>query len=193
MFKVLTIDLDYIKSGIHLREVNELFFDKVKTSKKVVFGKHHHLIIRDLWDKNDIVLHNVDNHHDIYYIDWQRTDIQNNKSSHGCWVGNLLHSRKLKSYTWYKNIDSTPIKPNEYGAELLLSYPVEFNVNDDNLTEASYLEYDYLFVCDSPEYMVESFKTVYNIYRDYCKINHPEKFKEARITPDVANARITLS
>ena len=65
MYNVLTIDLDWLQSHFHLKKLNELFYDKVKNAKKIVFSKHHHMIVKELINQNNIVLHNIDHHHDI--------------------------------------------------------------------------------------------------------------------------------
>ena len=48
MYNVLTIDLDWLQSHFHLKKLNELFFDKVRNAKKIVFSKHHHMIVKEL-------------------------------------------------------------------------------------------------------------------------------------------------
>ena len=58
--KILSIDVDWIQSGLHVEQLNKVFFNAVKDVKKIVFADHHHLITTELQDYNDIILHNID-------------------------------------------------------------------------------------------------------------------------------------
>src|SRR6056300_819658 len=120
MYNLLSIDLDWLKTGNQLKELNKLFFDKVKSVKKIIFGNHHHIILEDLKNLKDIHLYNIDDHHDIASEPWHVNDIKNNISTHGCWVGNLVEQNRIKKYHWIKNFNSVPSRPGFYDEELLL-------------------------------------------------------------------------
>jgi len=185
MYKVLTIDLDWLQSHFHLKKLNELFFDKIKDAKKIVFSKHHHMIIQELINENNIVLHNIDHHHDICYKDWQVSDIKRGRVTHGCWVGNLLFERKLSKYYWYKNGNSTVLDVDNFGGNLMMDIDLPYYVEEE-LHEAEYVNnYDLIFVCSSPEYMNEQYSIVYDMYKDMCNDLYKAKTKETRLTPDL--------
>ena len=97
-YNVLSIDLDWCQSHFHLKQLNRLFYSKIDKAKKIVFGRHHHQIMFDLMNRENIVLHNIDHHHDVQYEDFQIPDIVDNGiSTHGCWVGNLIHLGKISN------------------------------------------------------------------------------------------------
>ena len=185
MYNVLTIDLDWLQSHFHLKKLNELFFDKIKTAKKIVFSKHHHMIVKELVNEKNIVLHNIDHHHDICYKDWQVADIKRGRVTHGCWVGNLLFERKLSKYYWYKNGDSKVLDVDNFGGNLMMDVDLPFYVKEE-LNEAEFIkDYDLIFVCSSPEYINNQYNIVYDMYKDVCKNQYMSKTKETRLTPDL--------
>ena len=185
MYNVLTIDLDWLQSHFHLKKLNELFYSKVKNAKKIVFSKHHHMIVKELINHNNIVLHNIDHHHDICYKDWQVSDIKRGRVTHGCWVGNLIFERRLKKYYWYKNGNSDVLSVDNFGGNLMMDTDLPFYVEEE-LHEAEYISnYDLIFVCSSPEYMNEQYSIVYDMYKDMCKDLYKAKTKETRLTPDL--------
>ena len=77
-YNVLSIDLDWCQSHFHLKQLNRLFYSKIDKAKKIVFGRHHHQIMFDLMNRENIVLHNIDHHHDVQYEDFQIPDIVDN-------------------------------------------------------------------------------------------------------------------
>ena len=196
MYKVLSIDLDWLQSHFHLKKLNTIFFDKVKTADRIVFSRHHHMIVKELMNKDNIILHNIDHHHDICYEDWQVPDIQNGRATHGCWVGNLIYLRKLNEYHWYKNGNSQVLKPyhNSYifSTDLIKDIDLPYHVEDD-LTKAELIDrYNLIFVCSSPEYMNNEYNIVYDVYKDMCKTNYNFKTDETHITPDLPNYPIRI-
>ena len=79
-YNVLSIDIDWCQSHFHWEKLNKVFYDNVGKVKKIAFGKHHHQIIPHIIKENNIVLHNIDHHHDIQYEDCLVDFIGNNKT-----------------------------------------------------------------------------------------------------------------
>ena len=77
------------------------------------------MIVKELINHNNIVLHNIDHHHDICYKDWQVSDIKRGRVTHACWVGNLLFERRLSKYYWYKNDNSKVLSVDNFGGNIL--------------------------------------------------------------------------
>ena len=186
-YKVLSIDLDWLQSHFHLKKLNTLFFEKIKTTEKIVFSKHHHMIIKEMFNKDTILLHNIDHHHDICYEDWQVSDIKRGRVTHGCWVSNLLYLRKLNKYYWYKNGDSNVLSVDNFVGDLMMDVDLLYYVEED-LTEAESVDsYDLVFVCSSPEYTNIQYSMVYDMYKDVCKSHYESKTEETQLTPDLPN------
>jgi hypothetical protein len=211
MYNVLSIDIDWIQSYHHLEKLNKVFFSNVNNAKKILFGKHHHQILLDLVDHNNIVIHNIDNHHDICDHDWQMPKIIDGYGYHGCWVGSLMYENKLKEYYWHNNLDSEPVILDHFGAELITERRVKYVV-DDKLNIPT-MDYDLLFVCLSPEYLEEhgtsnnaAAKTggnsysnrcttwigIYQTYYDYCSLLYKSKTNRHHLCPDLPNTPIPL-
>ena len=187
MYKVLSIDLDWLQSHFHLKKLNTLFFEKIKTTEKIVFSKHHHMIIKELFNKDTILLHNIDHHHDICYEDWKVSDIKRGRVTHGCWVSNLLYLRKLNKYYWYKNGDSKVLSVDNFVGDLMMDVDLLYYVEEDLIEAESVDSYDLVFVCSSPEYTNIQYGMVYDMYKDVCKSHYESKTEETHLTPDLPN------
>ena len=75
-FNVLSIDIDWCQSHFHIEQMNKVFYENMCTAKRIVFSHHHHQIVPEIIHEDNIVLHNIDHHHDIQYDDWQVNDIE---------------------------------------------------------------------------------------------------------------------
>ena len=196
-YKVLSIDLDWVQSHFHLEKLNTLFFDKINTTERIVFAKHHHAIINELCNKDNILLHNIDHHHDICYQDWQESGIQTGRTTHGCWVGNLIYERKLNEYHWYKNGDSEVLDPDHppqiFFTNLMIDTNLPYHIRED-LTQAESTDtYDLIFVCSSPEYIKNQYSSVYVVYKHMCETYYRSKTFEIQLTPDLPNTPLWIS
>ena len=197
MYKVLSIDLDWVQSHFHLEKLNTLFFDKINTTKRIVFAKHHHAIINELCNKDNILLHNIDHHHDICYQDWQESGMQTGRATHACWVGNLIYSKKLNEYHWYKNGDSEVLDPDHppqiFFTNLMIDTNLPYHIRED-LTQAESTDtYDLIFVCSSPEYIKNQYSSVYVVYKHMCETYYRSKTFETQLTPDLPNTPLWIS
>ena len=154
--KILSIDVDWLLPGsrYHLKELNNLFFTKCETAKEIAFGRYHHQILQcpQLLQSNNIILHNIDHHHDLVYEPWQEKGIREGVASHGAWIGNLIYDNKIAEYWWYKNSDSDVIRPESFlaGSMMMRQPPVNFMI-EETLEHAWRLDYDLIFVSLSQE------------------------------------------
>jgi CRISPR/Cas system-associated endoribonuclease Cas2 len=189
LYNLLSIDLDWIQSSHHVKELNKLFFNKIKYAKKIIFANHHHSILFGLENIEKINLYNIDHHHDICYSSWQKNDIENKIASHGCWVGNLLEEGKIIKYHWFKNFNSDPIKDTDDSEKLILKNKIEF-LQDEYLEGLQNINFEHIFVCKSVEYISNDFKQIFEVYKDVCNYFFPEKFYENKFNIDVPNAGI---
>ena len=189
-YNVLSIDIDWCQSHFHLNKLNRLFYDKIDKAKKIVFAKHHHQIIPHIIKENNIVLHNIDHHHDIQYEDWQVDFIGNHKATHGSWVGNLIALKKIKEYYWYNNLDSDT-KFSSFVENILFNQQgvgLHFTMESDLDKIQEIDSYDLMFVCSSPEYC--DWAPVYQSYLDCCKTLHGSKTTISKLIPDMRNTPI---
>ena len=197
-YKVLSIDLDWLQSHFHLKNLNALFFDKVKTAERIVFSKHHHAIINELSNKDNILLHNIDQHHDICYQDWQKSEMQTGRATHGCWVGNLIYERKLNEYHWYKNGDSQLLRthhpPQIFFTDLMIDTNLSYHMREDLTLAESTDIYDLIFVCSSSENSMikKQYSSVYDVYKHMCETYHRSKTFEIQLIPDLPNTPLWI-
>ena len=101
-----------LNHGFENPKINEKKFKNLKNIFKNIFKssipikliQHHHEAIKYIPKKEEIILQNIDHHHDIYYPDWHELD----KLDEGNWIYHLSKSHNLKRYDWFKNNDSEP-------------------------------------------------------------------------------------
>ena len=195
--KVLSIDVDWLLPGsrYHLKELNNLFFTKCETAKEIAFGRYHHQILQcpQLLQSNNIILHNIDHHHDLVYEDWQEKGIREGIATHGAWIGNLIYDNKIAEYYWYKNLDSDTIPPESFLASSMLKrQPMVVYSIEETLEEAWRLDYDLIFVSLSQETLDKQFYCMYDTYIDYCNYKYPEKTVVAKMYPSLPNTFINV-
>ena len=196
--KILSIDVDWLLPGsrYHLKELNNLFFSKCETVEQIVFGRHHHQILQcpKVIQCNNIILHNIDHHHDLVYNFWQEDGIKNGVASCGSWVGNLIYENKIDEYFWYKNINSDLIKSDSFlGRSMMFRQPPVKYYIEETLEEAWRLDYDLIFVAFSPETLDKELYCVYDTYVDYCKYRYKEKTIITKVIPDLPNTPLLMS
>jgi len=199
-FNVLSIDIDWCQSHFHIEQLNKVFYEQSVNAKRIVFSQHHHQIVPEIIHEDNIVLHNIDHHHDIQYDDWQMSDIEQGKSTHGCWVGNMLWFNKIKEYVWYNNMNSH-IEYTKHVDLLFKNKVVPFSI-ERHLDRVSSLtdSYDLLFVCLSPEYSANlgmnqghQGSLLYQCYLDACKTLYNSKTTETRLVSDMRNTPIYIT
>ena len=147
--------------------ITKLFTKAVKDlpEDRIFFGKEHDMILEflcgdpikaeELFD-----VYNIDHHHDIYYGDRQREEVD--RFDFAClanWVYYLGKNEKIAKYHWIKNEKSVPF-PKDDIADLL--FPVDFNMKRDELLK---LKFDYVFVCQSAGYLPKKFHEFFNLIK----------------------------
>ena len=195
--KILSIDVDWLLPGsrYHLKELNNLFFTKCETAKEISFGRYHHQILQapQILQSNNIILHNIDHHHDLVYEDWQEKNIREGIATHGAWIGNLIYDNKIAEYYWYKNLDSDTICPESFlAASMLKRQPMVVYSIEETLEEAWKLDYDLIFVSLSQETLDKQFYCMYDTYLDYCNYKYPEKTVVAKMYPSLPNTFVNV-
>ena len=195
--KILSIDIDWLLAGsrYHLKELNNLFFSKCETVEQIVFGRYHHQILQcpKVIESNNIILHNIDHHHDLVYQDWQEQNIRKGIATHGHWIGNLIYDNKIDEYYWYKNINSDVISPGSFLVSSMINRQPQVRYSiEEKLEEAWKLDYDLIFVSLSPETLDKELYCVYDTYIDYCNYKYQEKTMVAKIAPDLPNSFINV-
>jgi hypothetical protein len=189
-YNVLSIDIDWCQSHFHLNKLNQLFYDKIGKAKKIAFGKHHHQIIPHIIKENNIVLHNIDHHHDIQYVPWQIEEIESGKVTDGDWVGHLIYLNKLKEYYWYGNLDSDMV----FTEYVYKGFTLPFSIEEE-LSKAEEIEsYDLIFVCHSPDYLADNWQwgVLYQTYLASCKSLYNSKTTMQKLIPDMRNTPIYI-
>ena len=180
---------DLQKMGLFSSEYIHLFTE----AKKIVFAKHHHQIIPEVVNENNIILHNIDHHHDIQYEEWQIQDIENGKATHGAWIGNLIYLNRLKEYYWYNNLDSN-VNFTNYVSRFVVNTNLPFFIEEE-LSKAEEIEsYDLIFVCHSPDYLADNWQwgVLYQTYLASCKSLYNSKTTTQKLIPDMRNTPIHM-
>lgn len=158
--KYLSIDLDWIKTAQQLKFVNQIVFNnKIKSFK---FGHQHNCIYEYYKSKEDIVLYNVDDHHDM------QTNYMNSVSE--CtWVHHLIVNDIVKEYHWIKNVSSEFFKGED---TTILKKHYIFQMYDDYEFLLD-MDFEEVYICLSPEYLQPRFNlySLFKTYIDYCEIN----------------------
>ena len=158
--RYLSIDLDWIKTSQQLEFINKIIFSgKVNKFK---FGFQHNSIYEYYKSKKDIVLYNVDDHHDM------QTNVMNTVSE--CtWVHHLILNNIVKEYHWINNLSSIPFKGKN--KDILLKHYI-FQTYDDYEFLLN-IDFEEIFICLSPEYLDPQFNlySLYKTYINYCEIN----------------------
>ena len=145
----------------------ERFMKAMKNCSNVSFGYEHDEILYQLRDKKDIDIINIDHHDDIFCYDFG-DDVQGNnveleyealqtfgRVHEGNW-GAWLHDQGiLEKFTWITNSNSKNLNKNEYNEQLLGS-KYETTTQDKFDGWDDYEDFDYIFVCLSPQYMPQS-------------------------------------
>ena len=195
--KILSIDIDWLLPGsrYHLRELNNLFFTKCETAEQIAFGRYHHQILQvpQILQSNNIILHNIDHHHDLIYQVWQEKNIREGIATHGHWIGNLIYDNKIAEYYWYKNLNSEVISPGSFLVSSIIRRQPQMKYSIEETLEGAWkLDYDLIFVSLSQETLDKELYCVYDTYLDYCNYKYQEKTVVARINPDLPNTFINV-
>lgn len=174
--------------GLFTRSIKDL------QARNIFFAKEHDMILEFLCGNKEkasetFEIFNIDHHHDIYYGDRQKEEVD--RFDFAClanWVYYLGKNEKIAKYHWIKNEKSIAF-PEEDIKDLV--FPVDFSLSRDNLWD---IDFDYVFVCQSSEYLPRKFHQFFYLFKaiadnclgesipiweqDYCvdgKTRHVEK------------------
>lgn len=144
----------------------DIFNSCVNDNSKVMFAINHDSILLELDkidEKMDII--NIDQHHDILYGESDKVDVERFDLTHcGSWVWYLQNKKNINSYTWIKNKTSNTyneglsnsLTPSNYSS--LFKEEITFDIKKMN--------FDFIFVCLSPEYVLPEHWSYYHILRN---------------------------
>lgn len=140
----------------------EIFLKALKDCKNVSFGYEHDAILFDIADKSNINLINVDHHDDVLEPHFSNnydyeTALQKgyeqvcnaNRVHEGNWIAWLAGQKKIDSYTWIGNSNSSSKKRNFFNERIVPNY---WNVEREEYKFSDY-KFDHIFVCLSPQYI----------------------------------------
>jgi len=144
----------------------EIFLKSLLKSKKISFGYDHDARLFDLEECNSIELVNIDHHNDVFHVDGSLSSVREIESyleseynaicnlDHVCegnWIAWLYSNGKLKSYDWIYNENSDSIELKSLMIRKLLGD--SYNTYLQNQYSFNNYEFDYVFVCLSPQYI----------------------------------------
>tara|TARA_R100000995_G_scaffold84700_1_gene64351 strand:+ start:461 stop:1009 length:549 start_codon:yes stop_codon:yes gene_type:complete len=159
--RYLSIDLDWIKTTQQLNFVNQIVFSN--KIQKFKFGHQHNSIYEYYKSKKDVVLYNVDHHHDMQVNSM-------NTVSECTWVHHLIVKNIVKEYHWVNNLSSIPFKGENVNNILLKNYLFQTYDEYEFLLNVDFEE---VFICLSPEYLDPEYnlQPLYKTYINYCEVN----------------------
>lgn len=170
--------------------INDLFKKVIKKVDKenIFFVKDHDMILELLCgdaNKADEILevYNIDHHHDIYYGERQKEFVDRfDFTTLGCWLYYLGVHDKVEKYYWIKSPYSGDFPVSQLSD---LDFPVQSDEFDKLPYDIFAMDFDYVCVCKSPDYLPimlwDEFyklidiantekKTTYTVWQeDYCK------------------------
>ena len=129
----------------------------------IYFGKEHDAILTFLCgdDKKcdfNYNVYNVDHHHDIYYDERARDNIERFAfAGLAEWVWYLFDFGRLNSYHWISNVESEKFAYNIDGIDA-------FNTLHDteNVTDLEDINFDYIFICKSEYYLPYKYQFLFD-------------------------------
>jgi hypothetical protein len=143
---------------------------KNKKTPKVLFGYDHDSILYLIQDEKNIDLVNIDHHDDVMHgtfagdtdndVDgWKALQRELyylkehhwvNEGNWGAWLG--IHD-KLEKFTWIHNPESENLERNNFNIKLFEEKNVDYTFCTRQKYEFKDYNFDYIFVCLSPQYM----------------------------------------
>jgi len=159
--------------------VLDVYTKAIKNCSNVSFGREHDSILYDLQNVDEsIKILNIDQHHDICYVPEQYSEvIDYDIVSQADWVLWLVKNKKLSSYVWVGNKNSTQLD------ESLIQLDWNYSpILKENLVITEY-DFDYIYICASPQYLAPHHWYYYDImkiiYRNFTgkePVIHNNKF-----------------
>ena len=151
----------YIDQG-NLLFCFDTFLKALQNCNSVSFGYEHDSILFDIKHFSNIDLINIDHHDDVFCADYRQdfdfeTALQKeyfeicnaNRVHDGNWIAWLASQKKINSYTWIGNKNSSCKSKNFFNKKIVPNY---LNVERDNYKFDDY-KFDHIYVCLSPQYI----------------------------------------
>lgn len=115
----------------------------------IYIAYNHKTIVNFLQNDNDLVIYNIDHHHDLGYGNLVSKDETLNNLNCGNWAKYLFDNNQLKKYVWLKNNNS--INPSE---DLKKDYNYEIESFIDYIHKDFFnINFDKVYICLSPEWV----------------------------------------
>ena len=156
----------------NLRYVFNIFanaLSKLKNKKNVTFALNHDAILFELasdkYIDDKFRLFNIDHHHDIYYSDVAKKEVEKfHVATVANWVWYLDQNNKLAKYDWICNGNST------FPEGKVVSIAQMDAHTKDRLPEIFEIDsWDYIFVCNSPHWFPKDYHVFFHMLIDMYK------------------------
>jgi len=137
----------------YLLQVYEKALSSLKLPEQIKFSKDHHQLLNYVGDRHDLIIDNIDHHHDIFYEGWNSV----NEVNEGNWVWWLDHNHQLQKYTWYGNKNSESY---DQSMPFRCEYDQVFDRRRRPMTDP-----DFIFICESPQWVPPGSRQLFKIMR----------------------------
>ena len=167
----------YIDQG-NLLFCFDIYLKGLQSCRSVSFGYEHDSILFDIKHFSDIDLINIDHHDDVFCADYAKDfdyetalnkeyfEICNaNRVHDGNWVAWLASQKKINSYTWIGNKNSSCKRRNSYNQTIIPNY---WNVEREDYKFDNY-KFDHIFVCLSPQYIPKNHWHYFTMFMQACE------------------------
>ena len=139
---------------------------KLKDKKNVSFALNHDAILFDLasekYKEDTFTLYNIDHHHDIFYSEQARIDVDKyDVANVANWIWYLDKNNKISQYNWICNKNSV-FPPNN----LQTNGQMNAYIAEDKKDIFDVDEWEHIFICNSPHW----FPRDYDVFFEMLKI-----------------------
>lgn len=149
------------KRAEYLLKIFTKALSNLESPEQVRFSRDHHTILESIGTSDNLIIDNVDHHHDIYYYDWNTPQTLNE----GNWVWWLDKNNQIDEYTWFGNRNS------EIYDKSMPFHCVYRQIFDRRFRPMA--NPDFLFVCESPHWVPPDsrglFRTMQKLADNYFK------------------------
>tara|TARA_B100000131_G_scaffold213207_1_gene204978 strand:- start:3102 stop:3740 length:639 start_codon:yes stop_codon:yes gene_type:complete len=147
-----------VKRENYLLRIFERALKNLDDPSQVVFRKNHHEILDTIGNCNDLVIDNVDHHHDIFYSGWNSPQSLNE----GNWVWWLDREERVEKYRWFGNKNSE-----------VYDKSMPFHCEYRQVFDRRYLpmsDPDFIFVCESPHWVPPECRVLFRKMQSHADI-----------------------
>ena len=170
--KLRNIDEHISYNEDNLRYIFNIFtlaLSKLKNKENVTFAVNHDAILFDLasskYLNNTFTIYNIDHHHDIYYSEVAKKDVDDyNAPNVANWVWYLDKYEKISQYNWICNKNSF------FPEQEIKSFGKMDAFERDKIPQIFEVkEWDYIFVCHSPHWFPRKYDMFLDMLMDIYK------------------------